>query len=220
MSIAYTDPTDVVVPECPYPESVAAEHSEKMDIPCTPFITAATSPITDQPFQSTAAQPSQPTTTQPSKAGTASQSSTSEAEPDPDDDNYLANPEPDNEHVGVDEEGLYLSSVPLAASHEVVSESSDSDSESGSDSDEEYEEEDGLVGKDPVPSQAPVVVYYKDDPPMTVGTIYPNMSEFKLTLAQHAIKKEFEYNTEKSDPGRFRCYCSRKKEEKCKWRCF
>ena len=91
-------------------------------------------------------------------------------------------------------------------------------SEFDSDFEEEYEEDDGLVGKDHVPPHAPTVVYDKDNPPMTVGSIYRNMAEFKLALAQHAIKNEFEYNTEKSEPGRFRAYCSRKKEEKCKWR--
>ena len=30
------------------------------------------------------------------------------------------------------------------------------------------------------------------------------MSCFKLTLASHAIKNEFEFNTEKSYPGRYR----------------
>jgi hypothetical protein len=55
----------------------------------------------------------------------------------------LANPEPHNEHVGVDEEGFYLTAEKIA--------SEESDSESDSESDEEYDEEDGLVGKDHVP---------------------------------------------------------------------
>jgi hypothetical protein len=32
---------------------------------------------------------------------------------------------------------------------------------------------------------------------VTVGTVYRSIAEFKLALAQHAIKNEFEYNTEK-----------------------
>jgi hypothetical protein len=34
----------------------------------------------------------------------------------------------------------------------------------------------------------------------------------------HAIKHEFEYNTEKNDPERIRVYCSKKVEEGCRWR--
>jgi hypothetical protein len=52
---------------------------------------------------------------------------------------------------------------------------------------------------------------------MSVGSIYPNMREFRLALSQHAINREFEYNIEKSDPGRLRAYCSRWEEENCRW---
>lgn len=81
----------------------------------------------------------------------------------------------------------------------------------------EYEEEDGLIGKDPVLPLANVG-YDRDDPPMSVGSLYPNMVQFRLALSQHAIKNEFEYNTEKSDPERMRAYCLTKKEEGCRWR--
>ena len=53
---------------------------------------------------------------------------------------------------------------------------------------------------------------------MSVGSVYPNMKQFKLALNQHAIKHEFEYLTEKSDPGRVRAYCSKKVQEGCRWR--
>ena len=53
---------------------------------------------------------------------------------------------------------------------------------------------------------------------MSVGSLYPNIAEFRLALSQHAIKNEFEYNIEKSDPERLRAYCSKKEEEGCKWR--
>jgi hypothetical protein len=52
---------------------------------------------------------------------------------------------------------------------------------------------------------------------MTVGSMYPNMAEFKLVLSQHAIKNEFEYNIERSGPKRLRAYCSRKEEDNCPW---
>ena len=91
------------------------------------------------------------------------------------------------------------------------------DSESDSESDVEYEDEDGLIGNDPLPP-VPIVAYDRDDPPMSVGSVYPNMKQFKLALNQHAIKHEFEYLTKKSDPGRVRAYCSKKVEEGCRWR--
>ena len=64
----------------------------------------------------------------------------------------------------------------------------------------------------------PNVAYDPNDPPMSVGSLYPNISQFRLALFQHAIKNEFEYNTEKSDPERLRAYCSKKEEEGCRWR--
>ena len=71
--------------------------------------------------------------------------------------------------------------------------------------------------KDTLPSHIPEVAYNKDDPPMEVGSIYPNISEFKLALATHAIKNEFEYNIEKSEPGKYRAYCTGHVDG-CKWR--
>jgi hypothetical protein len=99
----------------------------------------------------------------------------------------LANPKPQNEHVGIDDEAEYLTH---GKSGPAQVESSNSES------DEEYEEEDGLVGKDPLPP-TPVLAYDKNNPPMCVGSIYPNMREFRLALSQNAIKHEFEFNLEK-----------------------
>jgi hypothetical protein len=53
------------------------------------------------------------------------------------------------------------------------------DSESGdfkSESDEEHQEEDSLVGEDPL-LPIPVVAYDKEDPPMDVGSIYISSSQ-------------------------------------------
>jgi hypothetical protein len=49
----------------------------------------------------------------------------------------------------------------------------------------------------------PLKVYDKDDPPMKVGSIYPNMHGF----TSHAIKKELEFLVEKSDPSRCQAFC-------------
>ena len=37
-----------------------------------------------------------------------------------------------------------------------------------------------------------------DNPDMSVGTCYPSKTEFRLAVRQHAIVKEFEYDTEHS----------------------
>jgi hypothetical protein len=60
----------------------------------------------------------------------------------------------------------------------------------------------------------PLFFYDRDNPDMTVGTLYPSMPEFRLAVRQHAIMKEFELGTEKSDPSRFRGFC---KSKGCKW---
>jgi hypothetical protein len=201
MTITYTEPTDdVPIPKC-YADEV-------LDIPDTPSMACPSLVVGSQLTEPTS-QPTKPCTSKPS------------IDQDGDDD-YLANPEPHNEHVGVDDEILYLANlepynehVGVSRAHQNVSEGSDS--ESGSESDEEYEEEDGLIGKDPPPPM-PIICYDKLDPPMSVGSIYPNMQAFKLALSQHAVNHEFEFNTEKSDPGRLRAYCSRKREEGCRWR--
>jgi hypothetical protein len=117
-----------------------------------------------------------PTTSQPTEPSTNKTND--------DDVECLSNPCPQNEHVGVDDEAFYL---PAHKTHVVEK----SDSESDSESDVEYEEEDGLIGKEPLPPR-PVVAYDRNDPPMSVGSVYPNMKQFKLTLNHHAIKHEFE----------------------------
>jgi hypothetical protein len=189
MSIAYHKP-DVDPPEIPLWDDV--------DIPRTP---------------------STPSYVEPSKAtqtGTAT-------EPDDDmvdaEDNYLMNPEPENEHVGVDEEGLYLDIAPSSHANVDINEEKDEDYDSGSNSASDSMSDSDLDDEvdDRLPSDIPQVAYNKDDPPVKVGSIYPNMSEFKLALATHAIKKEFQYNIEKSEPGRYQAYCAGV-EDGCKWR--
>ena len=80
----------------------------------------------------------------------------------------------------------------------------------------EVDEELAGYGKDHTPN----VDYDKNDPPMVVGTMYLNMKEFKVTLSQHAIKYEFEFNIEKSAPSRYRVYCSRRDRDNCPWRLY
>jgi hypothetical protein len=84
----------------------------------------STDPTSSQLTEPTSSEPTEPTTTYP------------------DDDEYLANPEPENEFVGVDDEGLYLQIAPQTG---FSLDGDASESKSDLDSDEDYEEEDGLL---------------------------------------------------------------------------
>ena len=53
----------------------------------------------------------------------------------------------------------------------------------------------------------PLFFYDRDNPDMSIGTLYLLMSEFRLVVKQHAIVNEFELGIEKSDTSRFRGYC-------------
>jgi hypothetical protein len=205
LTIAYTEPNKCYTPK---PDNEAL-HSDVVHIPCTPSLVSpslATASHSTDPV-AILMLPNQP----PKPAASHSTDPPSQSDDDDDDDGYLANPEPHNKHVGIDDEGLYL------IAHKETREGRESEFDSKSDSDEEYTEEDVLIGRDPLPPMS-IVAYDKDDPPMSVGSIYPNIQEFRLALSQHAIKHEFDFNTGKSDQGRLRAYCSRKEEEGCKWR--
>jgi len=163
------------------------------------------------------------------EASNASQSATQSecAEPE-----YLANPNPSNEHVGVDEEGLYIDlgpqHPPPTKPHSQVcskqrqpescdgSDSDDSDDESLSDDDSEVEDLDDII-KDKEPEQMPDADYDKKDPPMAVGTVYSDIPSFKLALATHSVKHEYHYNIEASDTGRYRATCTAQNDG-CPWR--
>uniref|UniRef100_A0A453N329 Uncharacterized protein n=1 Tax=Aegilops tauschii subsp. strangulata TaxID=200361 RepID=A0A453N329_AEGTS len=125
-----------------------------------------------------------------------------------DGDDYLRNPVPENEHVGVDEENIYLEDEPVpfimvpcsnkekdkdyVPDHESEAESeveSEDESEDESMSEVEVEEDEEYHKAD----HAPHIEYNKLDPPMNEGRKYPNMAEFKLALSQHAIKHEFDF---------------------------
>jgi hypothetical protein len=138
------------------------------------------------------------------------------------DDSYLCNPIPENEHVGIDEEKMYFErehihiNVVIFFGKEkdksyVPEDESEDGSTDESEDEHEVEEEEEMHELD----HAPHVEYDKEDPPITVGSTYPNMDEFRLALSQHAIKREFEYNTEKSTQHRFRGYCKRRDEDDC-----
>ena len=50
----------------------------------------------------------------------------------------------------------------------------------------------------------PQVSYDKNDPPMSVGTTYSSITEFRLTMSQYDINHEFEYKIDKSEPCKFK----------------
>ena len=49
---------------------------------------------------------------------------------------------------------------------------------------------------------------------MDIGTVYPNMQEFRLAMKQFAINKEFEYRIVKIDPTRYIANCI---DDACSW---
>jgi hypothetical protein len=139
-----------------------------------------------------------------------------------DEDSYLRNPIPENEHVGIDEEeNMYSDKEPIPLNVVLFADKEkdknyfpedvsvdESENESEVEEDEEVHE----------PNHAPNVEYDREDSPRTVGSTYPNMNEFKLAIRQHAVKRDFEFNTEKSAPHRFTAHCKRKDEDDCPWR--
>jgi hypothetical protein len=73
------------------------------------------------------------------------------------------------------------------------------------------------IVKDLEPRQMPDVDYDKKDPPMSKGTLYSSMDAFKIALASHTVKYEFNYDIEMSELGRYRVSCTNKSKG-CKWR--
>lgn len=136
--------------------------------------------------------------------------------------NYLRNPLPENKHVGVDEEAMYLEIVRQNKAVDALQvvpcsaqEQDGDDTQDGDDSEDEVEAQEDLPCNEE--NQAPNVEYDLEDPPMEVGSTYPSMKALRLAISQHAIKHQFEYNIAKSAPKRFRAYCSRKVLDKCPW---
>lgn len=164
-------------------------------VPCTPSLAI--------PSQAALSQPS--SSTQPSKHSYVPKQKET-------------NPFEENEHVGVDDEGMYLEGGD--ASGKKADDGSDYEPDS-SDFDEDEEgvnsQDEDWVANDAIPDNIPTVAYDEENPPMTVGTLYPNIERFRMALSQYAIKGEFEYNIEKSEPGRIRAYCS---GEDCDWRIY
>jgi hypothetical protein len=132
-----------------------------------------------------------------------------------DDDDYLRNPLPENEYVGVDEEIMYLDIVPVNEVHgapvhapgcsekekkkALAEDGSEDESEDGLE--DEFEDEDETEDDEDQPYEEvnphSIADFDEVDPPMEVGTTYGSMYVFKLALCQHAIKHEFEFNTTK-----------------------
>jgi hypothetical protein len=140
---------------------------------------------------------------------------------------YLRNPLPQNEHASVDKVTMYLDIDDLVCSKKGlelvgvnVEGNVEDDLEDGEDEECEDEDVEDPLEEEPYEevNQQPVADFDSKDPPMAVDTTYRTMSEFKLALCQHAIKHEFEFNTEMSSKSRFRAYCSMKVKDKCSWR--
>lgn len=66
---------------------------------------------------------------------------------------------------------------------------------------------------DHVPGER-ILVYDPNQPSMDIGTVYPNMQEFRLAMRQFAINEEFELHIVKTDQKRHIGDC---KAEGCPW---
>jgi len=59
----------------------------------------------------------------------------------------------------------------------------------------------------------------ESNPSMEVGTVYPNMDEFKLAVRQYAINNKFDIKVEKSCKTIYRAFCKSGDEGcRCPWR--
>jgi hypothetical protein len=143
------------------------------------------------------------------------------------DSEFLANPNPSNEHAGIDDECLYIDIDPEHRAPPIPISQTEPDTlledeveeveEDESLSDDEIKEDDIVIDREH--ARKLDADYDKNDPPVTVGTMYSDQNAFKLALATHATKYEFQYNIEKCDKSRYRVYCSGK-DEGCRWRIF
>jgi hypothetical protein len=89
------------------------------------------------------------------------------------DDSYLRNPLPENEFIGVDEEGMYLQIVPTNSVGKHVDGDGDGEDSDGEDGDgsEDMEVDEELAGYGK--NHSPNVDYDKNDPPMTQASCIP-----------------------------------------------
>jgi hypothetical protein len=138
-----------------------------------------------------------------------------------DEDDYLRNPEPQNKHIGVDEKIMYcdiVASYALQVVHSPIQKNPsyvvDDNKDDSEGRDESQDEEEMSCNEE---NYAPNVEHDPEDPPMVIGSTYANMYAFKLANSQHSIKNQFEFNTAKSAPNRFRAYCSRRDKENYPW---
>jgi hypothetical protein len=56
----------------------------------------------------------------------------------------------------------------------------------------------------------PTYLHYKNNPRITVGATFPDTKAFKVSLRQLAIREDWSFDTEYSDPQRFRAKCTDK----------
>jgi hypothetical protein len=62
---------------------------------------------------------------------------------------------------------------------------------------------------------APTYIHDKKNPRIEVGATFPNSKAFRVALRQLAIREDWSFGTQYSDPQRFRANCT---DEDCPWR--
>ena len=61
----------------------------------------------------------------------------------------------------------------------------------------------------------PTYIHDKNNPRIEVGATFPDSQAFKVALRQVAIREDWSFDTEYSEPERFRAKC---KDKDCPWR--
>ena len=79
---------------------------------------------------------------------------------------------------------------------------------------EEIDTAGAVIPVDDHVSEERILVYDPNNPCMDIGTVYPNMKEFRLAMRQLAINEEFELHIVKSEPQWYIGDCN---AEGCPW---
>ena len=86
--------------------------------------------------------------------------------------------------------------------------------EAANDVDEDFDTTRAAINVDDYLPEERIVVHDPNGPSLDLGSVYPNMKEFRLAVRQFAINEEFELHIVKTDPSRYIADC---KAEDCPW---
>ena len=87
------------------------------------------------------------------------------------------------------------------------------------DVDEDFDTTGAAIDVDDYLPEERIVVHDPNGPSLDLGSVYPNMKEFRLAVRQFAIRAEFELHIVKTDPTRYIADCKGEgcNGERCRW---